>query len=109
MCRRRAARSSRAPAPCRGPTSRWPESAPATCGDAIDVPSRTSYPPPGTDDRIDSPGAKTDRNGATFENHATSSVFVVAPTLTADDTHAGARRLNGEPLLPAAATVATPI
>jgi hypothetical protein len=58
---------------------------------------------------IESPGAKSERNGATFENHATSSVSVVAPTLTADDTHAGAARPVCQPSFPAATTVATPI
>jgi hypothetical protein len=41
--------------------------APATCGAAIDVPFQVSYPPPGTDDVMVDPGAKSDRNGATFE------------------------------------------
>ena len=55
--------------------------APATCGAAIDVPLATSKPPPGTDEVIDSPGANSDRNGVTFENHDTASAFVVDPAL----------------------------
>src|SRR5258706_8640637 len=82
---------------------------PATCGAAIDVPLSGSYPPPGIDEVIDSPGAKSDRNGAVFENQATSSCLVVAPTLTADEMQAGAARPNGQPSLPAATTVATPM
>src|SRR5579872_6893401 len=81
--------------------------APATCGDAIDVPSSASYPPPGTDEVMDTPGAHTERNGAELVNQATSSVFVVAPTLTADETHAGSDSWSGRPSLPAATTVAT--
>jgi hypothetical protein len=35
--------------------------APATCGAAIEVPDKFVNPPPGTDERILSPGAKSDR------------------------------------------------
>ena len=62
---------------------------PATCGAAIDVPLATSKPPPGTEELIASPGANSDRNGVTFENHDTASAFVVDPTLTAEETQAG--------------------
>ena len=82
---------------------------PATCGAAIDVPLSASYPPPVTDDVIESPGAHSDMNVAAFENHATWSCLSVAPTLTADEMHAGAESPNGQPSLPAATTVATPI
>jgi hypothetical protein len=41
--------------------------APATCGAAIDVPFQVWYPPPGTDDVMVDPGAKSERNDATFE------------------------------------------
>src|SRR5262245_62010813 len=58
---------------------------------------------------MSSPGAKSDRNGDTFENHATSSVIVDAPTLIADEMHAGEARLITSALLPAATTVATPM
>jgi hypothetical protein len=40
-----------------------------------------------------------------LENHETASVFVVDPTLTADEMHAGLLRAPVEPLFPAAITV----
>src|SRR5438309_2509197 len=83
--------------------------APATCGAAIDVPLSAWYDPPGTDDVIDSPGASSERNGATFENHDTASVLSVEPTLTADEMQACVVRPDGDAELPAATTVAIPI
>src|SRR5262245_46556935 len=83
--------------------------APATCGAAIDVPSSISNSPPGIDETMPSPGASSDKNGEMFENHATSSVKLTAPTLIALGTHAGDERLVGSALLPAATIVATPI
>src|SRR5262249_14940768 len=62
---------------------------------------------PGTEEVIESPGARSDRKDATFENHATVSLFVVALTLTAEETHAGVEIDDGKPLLPDATTVAT--
>ena len=47
-------------------------------------------------------------NGVTFENDETSSVFVVDPTLMADEMQAGDASPVGEPSLPAATTVAIP-
>ena len=44
----------------------------------------------------------------TFENEATASVFVVAPTLTADEMHPGTLIALVAPALPAAMTVAMP-
>src|SRR5262245_7465358 len=64
--------------------------APATWGAAIDVPLAAAKASPGYDETISSPGANNERKGATFEKSATWSSFVVAPTLTALDTHAGA-------------------
>jgi hypothetical protein len=43
-----------------------------------------------------------------FENHDTSSVLVVEPTLTADETHAGDEIADPEKPLPDATTVAIP-
>ena len=57
---------------------------------------------------ISSPGANSDRKGATFEKSATWSSLVVAPTLTAVETHAGALSSLVEPSLPDATTVAMP-
>src|SRR6516225_452358 len=82
--------------------------APATCGAAIDVPLNTSYPPPGTDELMFSPGASSDRKGAMSEKKDTSSVRLLDPTLTADEIHAGEVRADPEKLLPEATTLAIP-
>jgi len=68
--------------------------APARCGAAIDVPFRTVNPPPGTDELIDTPGAKKSSKPDTFEKAATTSPLVVAPTLIAEETQAGAPRAS---------------
>jgi len=41
---------------------------------------------------IDTPGAKSDMKEAVLEKDATTSPFVVAPTLIADEMHPGALR-----------------
>src|SRR4029450_9131100 len=82
--------------------------APARCGVAIDVPLCAAYVPPRIDDSITSPGARRDRNGAMFENHETSSLLVVEPTLTAEEMHAGDMIADPVKPLPDAATVAMP-
>jgi hypothetical protein len=64
--------------------------APATCGAAMEVPSKTANPPPGTEELMLDPGARRDKKEAELENHETVSVSVVEPTLTALDMHAGA-------------------
>ena len=81
---------------------------PATCGAAIEVPLRSLNPVPGTDDRIPSPGANSVRNGAAFEKIATSSPFVVAPTLIADEMQAGDEIALPAKLLPDATMLAIP-
>src|SRR5262245_21685580 len=63
---------------------------PVTCGVAIDVPLADPKPPPVTDEVIDTPGAKRDMKEAVFEKDATTSPFVVAPTLIADEIQPGA-------------------
>ena len=75
----------------------------------MDVPLAGRYAPPGTDERMFSPGANSDRKVATFVNHEIVSALSVAPTLMAEDTHAGAEMLDPDPLFPDATTVATPI
>src|SRR5512145_1561331 len=55
-----------------------------------------------------SPGAKSVRNGATFENQETSSVGPVDPTLTAVGTQPGAAIEFEDPSFPDAAMVAMP-
>src|SRR5690349_11547554 len=82
--------------------------APATCGAAIEVPLNSLNPVPGTDEVIASPGANSDMNGATFEKIDTSFVLVVAPTLTALDTHAGEEMALPAKLFPEATTLAMP-
>lgn len=65
----------------------------------------------GPDVVMPSPGPRSERNGAELEKEATPSPDpepVVAPTLTADETHAGSAIANGWLLLPDAITVATP-
>src|SRR2546422_1219756 len=62
---------------------------PATCGVAIDVPLSTLYPPPGTDELIKLPGARSDMNDAMFEKYETASALSVEPTLIAVETHPG--------------------
>src|SRR5262245_56429427 len=82
--------------------------APETWGAAAEVPVPTAKPPPGTEEVMDSPGAKSDKNGATLEKVETTSAFVVEPTLTALEMHAGAAIAPVNPSLPDATTVATP-
>jgi len=57
---------------------------------------------------MESPGANSDRKDAAFEYEATTSDLVVAPTLTAEDMHAGELSAFVAPLLPAATVVAMP-
>src|SRR5262249_16326642 len=58
---------------------------------------------------MDSPGASSESDGATFENHETSSLLLVDPTLIADDTHAGADICEPDAPLPDATTLAIPM
>ena len=87
--------------------------APATCGAAIDVPLKLLNPPPGTDDRIASPGARRERYWFVLLKSETSSAgrnepSVVDATLTAVEMHAGAESAVTDPSLPDAMTVAIP-
>ncbi len=82
--------------------------APVTCGAAMEVPVAAAYRPPGYDDRIAVPGARSERNRFTFEYGARTSALLVAPTLTALEMHAGALMRLVEPSLPEAITVAMP-
>ena len=91
-------------APCRSAAQ-----APATCGAAMDVPLNASKLPPGTDETIESPGARSERNDATFEKEEIWSLRSVEPTLTTEEMQAGDEMLVFVPLLPDATTVATPM
>ncbi len=82
--------------------------APATCGAAMEVPLKKANPPPGTDELMLSPGASNDKNDAELENEERVSDFVVDPTLTALEIHAGAPMEFVKPLLPEEMTVAMP-
>src|SRR6185369_3539509 len=82
--------------------------APLTCAAAIDVPLSAPYPPKGSDDAIDSPGASSDNDGATLEKDESRSALVVEPTLIADDTHAGDASADVAAAFPDATTVAMP-
>src|SRR5262245_9942894 len=82
--------------------------APATCGAAMDVPSKAAKPPPGTDEVMTPPGARRLRIGALLEKFATKSDFVVAPTLMALEMQAGAEMPSAKPSFPEAMTVAMP-
>jgi hypothetical protein len=83
--------------------------APATWGTANDVPLPGAKAPPGTDEVIDCPGARSERNDAEFEKDETISAFVVDPTLTAVEIQAGALMPSVNPSFPEAAIVAMPI
>ncbi len=72
-----------------GALERITAKAPATCGAAIEVPLKVAKPP-GTDELMDDPGAKTSMKAATFEKLETISDLVVEPTLIALEMHAGA-------------------
>lgn len=82
--------------------------APVTCGVAIDVPLAMAYMPPGYEDVMDEPGAHRDMKEAAFEYDATTSLLVVAPTLTTVEMQPGELNAFTELLFPAAATVAMP-
>ena len=83
--------------------------APATCGAAIEVPEYEAELLFGIADLMYEPGAYTSmRFGAEFEKDETKSPFVVDPTVTAEDMHAGEATESEYPLLPAAITVAMP-
>ena len=83
--------------------------APATWGAAIEVPLNSVKPPPGTDDRMASPGAKSDMNDETFEKYETASLLSTAPTLIALETQDGEAIALPSLPLPDAITLATPI
>jgi hypothetical protein len=82
--------------------------APATCGVAIEVPLKRANSPSGTEERMPLPGARRSRIEALFVNVETSSTLVVEPTLTAEETQAGAEIAFTKPSFPEAATVAMP-
>ena len=73
-----------------GAAERSRAKAPATCGDAIDVPFHVTNPPPGTDELTEEPGAKSVRKEATLEKDETRFESVAEPTLTEEEMQAGA-------------------
>src|SRR4030095_1508800 len=80
--------------------------APATCGVAIDVPLKNPNSALGRDEKIDEPGAKRDKKDTEFEKDEIKSAFVVDPTLTAVEMHAGSLMASMNPLFPEATAVA---
>jgi hypothetical protein len=74
----------------------------------MEVPLKTEKPPPGTDELMEEPGARSERKDAEFEKIEMPSDLVVDPTLMAVEIQAGAFRASLNPSLPAAATVAIP-
>jgi hypothetical protein len=82
--------------------------APATCGVAMEVPSNTANPPPGTEEFMLEPGARRCKKEAELENDDRVSDFVVEPTLTALDIQPGLLMESLKPLFPEAITVAIP-
>ena len=91
-----------------GLTCRRSAQVPATCGVAIEVPLMKPKPPPGKDELMDSPGARSDKKDATFEKLDTTSFLVVEPTLIAVEMHPGALIELVESSFPDAITVAMP-
>src|SRR5215475_4132839 len=69
--------------------------APATCGEAIEVPERTSVPPPLLVERIMTPGAQMSTQLTQLLNPASCSLASVAATVISPSM--GPRR-DGEPL-----------
>ena len=92
-----------------GTASRSRPHAPATCGAAIDVPLNAWNVPPGTEDVMTSPGATSERNDATFENHEMWFDLSIDPTLMAEEIQAGVEIPHVAEPFPDATTVATPI
>src|SRR5829696_6442904 len=89
--------------------------APATCGAAIEVPLSLEKLPPGTDDKMPTPGASRSTIPEKLELGAMVSRFVVMesfvvvlPTVIALEMHAGAATASVKPSLPEAITVAIP-
>ena len=72
------------------------------------MPEKKAKPPPGTDDWIETPGARRSSTAPVLEKVGTTSVFEVAPTLTALEIHAGDEIAFTMALLPDAITVAIP-
>jgi hypothetical protein len=60
----------------------------------------------GKDEKMDEPGAKRDKKETEFEKNEIESVFVVDPTLTAVEIHAGALMASMNPSFPEATAVA---
>ena len=73
-----------------GAAERSRAKAPATCGDAIDVPFHVTNPPPGTDELTEEPGAKSVKKEATFEKGEMTFESIAEPTLTEEEMQAGA-------------------
>jgi len=93
-----------------GQTLRNAAAAPATCGDAMDVPEMVllALGPPTQALVIEEPGAKISRHDPKFEKLDRWSDEVVAPTVMAEAAEAGERRQASTFSLPAATTTEIP-
>ena len=91
-----------------GAAERIRANAPATWGEAIEVPYQGSKPPPGTDEVTEEPGAKSVMKEATFEKEETAFESVAEPTLTAEGMQAGPLMAFVKPSFPEAITEAMP-
>src|SRR5215211_193124 len=83
--------------------------APATCGAAIEVPLSLEKLPPGTDDKMPTPGAsRSTIEDLKLESGAMESWSFVEPTVIALEMHAGKPTASVKPSLPEEITVAIP-
>lgn len=82
--------------------------APATCGDAIDVPDKLALPPFGVADTIAEPGANRSTQVPWLEYDALASLDWVAAAVTADGARAGDVLQAFSFSLPAATATVTP-
>ena len=93
-----------------GLAARYSAAAPATCGDAIDVPLIATNPFAFVEEAetIETPGALTFTQLPRFEKPTNVSFTSVAPTVIAAAMRAGDDQQASDPAFPAAATVVTP-
>src|SRR5436190_495167 len=91
----------------RGPEARTGAASPETCGAAIDVPLRVSYPPTKSVERMSTPGAATSTCRPKSEKDARASPLSVAAT---ESVFAHWVRFDPGlvPALPAATTITAP-
>ncbi len=77
-----------------GSAERSTATAPATPGEAMEVPLLAWKLSPGTAETMPTPPESTSRKSALLEKYATVSMTSTAPTLTVLDKHAGVARAS---------------